>query len=50
VFGELVARRAILIEYLAEQAGKDPLEDRYKVGYITAINDLVQVKVEDVAN
>lgn len=50
MFTELKLRAEVLIDYLVAEAGKDPLEDRFKVGYIAAINDFVGVKVEDVTN
>jgi hypothetical protein len=30
------------------EAGKDPLEDRFKVGYIAAIRDFILVDFEEI--
>jgi hypothetical protein len=47
VFAELGARKAVLIEALTESAGVQPLEDRYRVGYIAALNDMLQISLDD---
>lgn len=36
-----------LKEALAEQAGKDPLEDRFRAGYIAAFNDIIRMDWEE---
>lgn len=41
-------RREILLEQLENEAGEDPLKDRFKVGYIAACNDLLKMTVEEV--
>ena len=38
----------ILTEQLQSEAGKEPLEDRFKVGYITAVKDILQVSFEEI--
>jgi hypothetical protein len=39
--------RDILKERLEKEAGLEPLNDRYHVGYIAAVNDLLHIRVED---
>lgn len=34
-------------EDLAKSAGNDPLTDRFKVGYITALEDIKNISLED---
>lgn len=38
----------ILTEVLQQEAGKEPLEDRFRVGYIAAIKDILQVTFEEI--
>ena len=37
----LSVRAEYLTEQLQEHAGKDNLEDRFRVGYITAVKDIL---------
>lgn len=46
VMEQFTNRVRYLKESLAEQAGKDPLEDRFKVGYIAAFNDIILMEYE----
>jgi hypothetical protein len=48
VFQELEVRKQVLMETLAESAGSNPLEDRYHVGYIAAINDLLRISLDEI--
>jgi len=41
-------RLEILTEKLQSEAGKNPLEDRFTVGYITAVKDLLLVDIEEI--
>lgn len=41
------ARLDYFTEKLQTEAGKDQLEDRFSVGYITAIKDLLNISVEE---
>jgi len=40
--------KEVLTEELQENAGKDPLQDRFRVGYITAVNDFLRVHFEEI--
>jgi hypothetical protein len=44
----LRARRDVLKEHLEKEAGLEPLQDRYHVGYIAAVNDLVNIHIEEI--
>jgi hypothetical protein len=33
---------------LIAEAGKDPLQDRFHVGYIAALNDVLHIDVEEI--
>lgn len=41
-------RKQVLLDELANNAGIDPLTDRYKTGYIAAINDMQNIEVQEV--
>ena len=41
-------RKAGILAILAEQAGNDPKEDRYHVGYLAAANDLLNIEIEGI--
>lgn len=47
ILGTFKERKEYLIEFLADNAGNSPLEDRYKAGYIAAVNDLFNVNIEE---
>lgn len=36
------------METLAKEAGKEPLEDRFRAGYLAAIYDLQNIEIEEV--
>lgn len=38
----------VLTEVLQSEAGRDPLEDRFRVGYITAVKDILNVTFEEI--
>lgn len=40
--------KQILTEELQNEAGKDPLQDRFRVGYIAAVNDVLRVHFEEI--
>jgi len=40
-------RRNVLREHLEKEAGLEPLTDRYNAGYIAAVNDLLNISVEE---
>ena len=42
-------RKQILTEKLMDNAGEDPLKDRYNCGYIAACYDILNIDVEEVA-
>jgi len=42
-------RKKVLLEMLSERAGEDSLQDRYNCGYLAAINDILNIDVEEVA-
>jgi hypothetical protein len=44
----LKALRQQRIEYLEFNAGKDPLEDRYSVGVLAGINEVLNMRADDV--
>lgn len=46
VIEQFASRVRDLKEALAEQAGKDPLEDRFRAGYIAAFNDIILMEYE----
>jgi hypothetical protein len=48
VLSTLQERVAGLTAYLQEHAGKDPAQDRYYSGAITAHNDLLNISFEDI--
>lgn len=48
VLAEFKTRRDTLTEFLTANAGLQPLEDRFKAGYIAAVNDLFQVDIEEI--
>ncbi len=37
-----------MLEVLSKDAGVDPLQDRFRTGYIAAIDDLLQVSFEEI--
>jgi hypothetical protein len=37
----------VITEILQQEAGKDPLQDRFHTGYIAAINDLLNADLEE---
>lgn len=41
-------RQVSLLERLEEEAGLEPLRDRYCVGYIAAVKDLLNMTVEEI--
>lgn len=47
VFGGLQEQEATIVETLAVGAGLDPLQDRFYAGYIAALRDVYQVRLED---
>jgi hypothetical protein len=47
IFKELIARANLLKDELSMSAGKDPADDRFKVGYIQAINDFTKIEMAD---
>lgn len=40
-------RKQLLLEQLADNAGINSLDDRFKSGYISAVNDLLRVEIEE---
>jgi hypothetical protein len=38
------------VEYLEFNAGKDPLQDRYTVGLLAGINEVLNIKAEDLSD
>ena len=44
---ELKRRQDFLKEQLAEQAGLNPLEDRFKVGAIIAYQDMLDIRLDE---
>lgn len=44
----LKLRIEALTEVLQAEAGKDSLQDRYHVGYIAGLKDLLNISVEEV--
>lgn len=38
------------MEYLEFNAGKDPLQDRYTVGLLAGINEVLNIKADDLAD
>ena len=42
-------RKKILLETLQDNAGEDSLKDRFNCGYIAAVNDILNIDVEEVA-
>lgn len=46
---EFKARKEGLIEVLVANAGLAPLDDRFKAGYIAAVDDLFNVDIEEIA-
>lgn len=47
VFAAFTEREFNILQDLGTSAGLDPQEDRYKVGYISALRDFYQVDLED---
>lgn len=43
-------RKQALLDELAEQAGINPLQDRYHAGYIAAANDLLNTSAEELTD
>ena len=39
--------KGVSLEYLEFNAGKDPIEDRYHVGFIAGINAVLNVQTDD---
>lgn len=50
VFEGLREQENLMKEMLAESAGIDSLEDRYRAGYIAALRDVFLVRLEDEEN
>jgi hypothetical protein len=48
VFETLTAMKAVALEHLEFNAGKDQLEDRYNVGLIAGINAVLNIHIEDI--
>lgn len=46
VLEQFATRVGFMKEVLSEQAGKDPLEDRFHAGYIAAFNDFIRMEYE----
>ena len=44
---QLTERKLFMQETLQENAGKDPLQDRFYCGYIAAVNDLLNIEVAE---
>jgi len=38
-----------LLEELEALAGVDPQQDRFRVGYLAAVNDILNIDIEEVA-
>lgn len=47
VFRELETREGQLVESLVQSAGVDPLEDRFRAGYIAAVRDFTRMSADD---
>ncbi len=47
VFEGLKEQEALLLEQLAQSAGIDSSEDRYRAGYIAALRDVYLIRLED---
>ena len=47
IMSQLTSRVNDIKEVLSEQAGKNPAQDCYYVGYIAAFNDLIRMEYED---
>jgi hypothetical protein len=47
IFETLKALKAISLEHLEFNAGKEPGEDRYHVGFIAGINAVLNVHLDD---
>jgi hypothetical protein len=47
VMDQLTNRVAFLKETLSEQAGKDPLTDRFHAGYIAGLKELLLIEYEE---
>ena len=46
---EILDQRGVgITEILREQAGKEPLQDRFYCGYLAAVRDFLLVTLEDV--
>lgn len=41
-------RKNVLLDALQDNAGENPLKDRFNCGYIAAINDILNIDVEEV--
>jgi hypothetical protein len=37
-----------MLDYLEEQGGKDPLQDRFYNGYMAAVRDVQNINIEEV--
>ncbi len=48
VMNELDARIQAVAGTLADSAGLDPLNDRFRVGYIQAYRDTIAITIDDV--
>jgi hypothetical protein len=46
---ELKLRASAITEYLQEYAGVDVSRDRYNVGYLAAVKDLLNTSVEEIS-
>ena len=42
-------RKTVLVEMLSERAGEDSLQDRYNCGSLAAVNDILNIDVEEVS-
>ena len=48
MFEYLRALRSQRLEYLEFNAGKDPLEDRFSAGVLAGINEVLNMRADDV--
>ena len=47
VFDGLREQEVLVTDQLVNAAGLEPLEDRYRVGYIAALRDLYLIRLDD---
>jgi hypothetical protein len=48
VFQGLQERKEALQEELGQAAGINPLQDRFAAGYIAAVNDILNISLDDI--